>query len=212
MSAGPVLFFAALMVYEVLLWRLVGKRIWRAGYVMPIAAYAGRALLLVAYLRYTGTDLTRYLAEDVVGGAALGALAIAAMILAWRRQLGAVPRAVRAKPGEIAVWGAYVLVAVAVVEEAIFRGALFLAVGGGPLAYAGSSAAHALWHAPTYRAQWPGRWQRELVKPLVASLLMATLAVVSGSLWAPILAHAAMDILGNIGHHAPSKATAPAGG
>lgn len=206
----PLGLFAALLGYEWALWRFASDRVAR-GYRNMWLAYAGRVALLVAYATLTGADLVRYLVEDVPGGLALGALAVVAFALSWRRRWPVVAAAVRARPRDVLVWSAYVLFAVAVVEEAAFRGALLLVAGAGPLAYLGSSAAHALWHVPAYRHQWPDRWARELWKPFAASLVLGTLAIVSGSLWAPIVAHAGMDVLGNVWRFASDEVSGRGG-
>lgn len=199
---APLALVVALLTYEWLLWRFAGRAVAR-GYRNMVLAYIGRVVILTTYVAAFSVDLPRYLVADATGGILLALLVILPALVAFRHRFIPVVKAVRTRMRDVAVWAAYVTFAVALVEELIFRGALLLAVGADPLAYFGSAAATAVWHVPYYLRQWPDRWRSMLWQPFASSLVLGTTAIVSGSLWAPILLHAASDIVGNLWRFAP---------
>ena len=171
---------------------IVLLRAWasRAGLApLGVGAAFGTGLLLLAAVGRASRPDARRIAPAVVVGAAVG-LALVAVGLVGPALGGTSFIGGLGRPAAPFVPWAAVVVAVAVGEEAILRGALFdrlLRAGGVPVALLVTTLAFALLHVPLYG------WH---VVPLdlAVGLTLGGLRLGTGGFVAPAVAHAAADI------------------
>jgi membrane protease YdiL (CAAX protease family) len=192
-----VLFYAILLAFE-----RVRRTPALALIRHPMLAYLARGALVAIYFALAGTDPLVWFAGPAADWIVAGAIVAVALAVLRRRDVATLARA---DPGMV-LQATYLALAVALVEELIFRGAFVLVAAVTPpatvLAAIGSSVAYVVWRAIAYR----DRDARSLALVFAAALGLGLLAGLTRSLWAPLLAHAAYVLFAGP-PRAPARAT-----
>ena len=107
----------------------------------------------------------------------------------------------------------------ALAEEVLFRGvvwALLASIGGTPFALIGSSVAFGLWHVvvsahQAKRLDTPmARWiAGSVVATFAAGMGFGLIRLLTGSVWAPAVVHATINLVGSIGARVASRSQVP---
>ncbi len=212
---APIALFATLLTLEVVYWVILAlprRRMERwltaisplTFYLVPVV-YLVRLVLLLAYVAITGLPVFDGLTANLGVGLAVGAALAIAEALGLVRRRSRWPRG-RDERIDLGLFFLYTFFVVALIEEAIFRGALMLAIGDGWMALLGSSAAMAVWHIPYYAtALKPPQLWRSVALVIGVSIVFGVAVISTGSLWASIIPHGAGDFLGWFGRHRDTR-------